>query len=188
VRFGGFATIAVAAILGCASVARATCADSSSANLGPTGSASGYAQWNGGTRHLKLNAHADADLVSGICADAWFDWVRTERGYSSHFDARVARTCRPDTIRWADGSDGYTESQGGDSEVFHGPHRLGACRSDGSDGHNAILGCAQEACAGEDIKGHVHTDLPNMCARGWTMSANGTTHYYSGGDPRDCSN
>jgi hypothetical protein len=90
-------------------------------------------------------------------------------------------------VRWAnDTSNGFTEPSNG--VPFDSMQKDAVCRSDGSDGHNALLSCSSSSCAyQQDVENRVNPDMPNNCVRGWTRNHAGDKFYYSGGDPTDCS-
>ena len=156
------------AVLGIVVVEAATAsctqgANSGSGALGPVGSASGAASWNASNRHFTLHAAADSVLASGICADAWYDWL-TVGGH--HDDARVARTCQAGSTRYADGTDGYTEPS--NSVSVRSMQKFSVCRSNGADMQNELLECHDSGCAYQGAEGNV---IPNRRAAhdaGWS--------------------
>lgn len=157
------------AVLGIVVVEAATAsctqeANSGSGALGPVGSASGAASWNASNHHFTLHAAADSVLASGICADAWYDWL-TVGGH--HYDARVARTCQAGSTRYADGTDGYTEPS--NSVSVRSMQKFSVCRSNGADMQNELLECHDSGCAYQGAEGNV---IPNRRAAhdaGWSL-------------------
>jgi hypothetical protein len=179
--------LALTAVLGMVVVEAATAsctqgANSGSGALGPVGSASGAASWNASSRHFTLHAAADSGLASGICADAWYDWLTVG---GDHYDARVARTCQAGSTRYADGTDGYTEPS--NSVSFRSMQKFSVCRSNGADMQNELIECRNSGCAYQGAEGNVIPNLPNKCTRGWVRNRSGDTDYFAGGDPTDCS-
>ena len=176
-----------------ASSARADCGDSNSglSLVGSTSHLVGYTSWNVSSRHFQLETDTDTGFSTDYCADAWFDWTFQESfprtGWQQHhYDGRVARDCQPASLRWADGSDGYTEPNPGSNYRYLGPHKLGSCRSNGQDSQNEIIDCGPMYCATIAINNNsVAYDLPNTKVSGWVRNQAGDNAFHSGGDPLD---
>ena len=136
----------------------------------------GYQEWTGNTGAVQwLRSVPGSPLASGHCVDSWFDWEVGEEG-TGHFDPRVARSCRPGYLRQATFDDGAAKP---------GMRKAATCYGPNNNTTNPASKCAMASGSTGDF----HTtrdDLPNTCARGWVLTANGTATYYSGGTSTDC--
>lgn len=107
-----------------------------------------------------------------------------QRWIHHHYDAHVARTCKPGTARWFNAEGGINESVVYPLR-FQQPQKLGLCQSDGIDGHNELYQCHDQTCAAQSVEGHVVPDLPNDVTTGYVRWQDNSLHVYHGGDPLD---
>jgi hypothetical protein len=153
---------------------------------GPAWATSGYTYWGPTASYgfYDYDGAASPDwlhliaspttLASGKCYDEILDWNPED---SSHYDARLARSCKSSTER-------NTQVSHEAYDVASVPNKLGTCY-----GPNQATNVPVSNC--KNVIGNVGTVVTNVgatqyCVRAWSMTPSGTLQYFSGGDPTDC--
>lgn len=112
------------------------------------------------------------------CADSWFDWSTA----SGHYDARLTRNCQPGSDRVAASStSGYQEHL--NSRELIGIQKLGGCVYYFQDG--LLHGCQQDPPYGmcDVSNSSVEENGNNYSTYTWLRYTDGSTSYFTGGDP-----
>jgi hypothetical protein len=104
-----------------------------------------------------------------------------------HYDARLARTCQPNSTRRVGNSvDGYIEPNSIVLNYLVGIHKAASCKYLADEDH--IQQCDNSACATDNVNDtNVVQKQPNMCTASWVRYVTGYGVYNSGGDPTICS-
>ncbi|MDG4752638.1 hypothetical protein O7630_16975 [Micromonospora sp. WMMD718] len=160
---------AAAIVLGSAACLVATPAQASSGTLyvGPSPSYGFYNQ-NDSSDLLRVLANPTGAVPSGKCLDMWYDWSRE----GGHFDARMARSCRPASQR--DSGNTYESTN-----VF-GFNKLFSCYGN----NNATTSGTCEIAIG--LPADVIVSIPNKCTRSWWLTSTGSYLYDGGGSVTSC--
>lgn len=161
---------AAAAVLAVVSVVvGADAAYAASGYLYPAAGTSTYGYYNQNDTSLLLRLLSNpATISSGKCVDMWFDW---NRGLS-HYDARVARSCRSSYQRDT-GNTYETTSVSGINKAF-------ACYGN----NNATTSGSCSVAVGDSES--VNPNIPNLCTRAWWLTSSGLVQYNSGGSSVSC--
>ncbi|MEU4626649.1 hypothetical protein AB0G04_42530 [Actinoplanes sp. NPDC023801] len=164
--------VTAAAVLGAAACLVASPAQAASGYLyvGPSPSYGFYNQ-NDSSNLLRVLANPTGAVPSGKCVDMWYDWNREEVG-SDHYDARMARSCRP----------AYNRDSGNTYESTNvaGRNKLFSCYGN----NNATTSGTCNVTAGAPST--VNPSIPNPCTRAWWLTSTGSYQYNAGGSSTSC--
>ena len=129
--------------------------------------ASGYYYWDNDENKIQLLARPTT-LPSGWCYDTKFDWGR----FGLHYDARVARSCRSNTVRNTQiSTEGWNVSGVNKAGVCYGPNQAtnsGACATGTTNGEGVVGDI-------EDTFAENQTCLPS-----WSMTPTRTLQFFGG--------
>lgn len=169
-RLGGFSAAAVLGLAGVGFGAVPAYAASGNIYKGPSGSFGHYEQ-NDSSNQLRIFA-APTNLGTNQCLDLWYDWTRIS-GEGTHYDARMARSCRDYTTR----------DSGTNTETYNvfSWNKLGACYGPNNATTSPISNCTDSELS------TVLPSVPNTCTRSWVVQVSGTLQYGSGGSSVSCS-
>lgn len=105
---------------------------SADASVGAQGSKQTVA-WNLGNREVRVRSKTGDGLNAGKCLDAAFDWM-TDGITDGHYDARIARNCRPGTVVQsdADGNGYWLEPSDWGNRKVTGIQKAAGCNYDES--------------------------------------------------------
>ncbi|WP_144420374.1 MULTISPECIES: hypothetical protein [Micromonospora] len=154
--------VAVLGAAACLVVASPAQAASGYLYVGPSPSYGFYNQ-NDTSDLLRVMANPTGAVPSGKCLDMWYDWNRE----GSHYDARMARSCRPAFSR--DSGNTY------ESTDVSGFNKLFSCYGN----NNATTSGTCEVTIGAPSS--VLPSIPNNCTRSWWLTSSGTYQYDPGG-------
>lgn len=144
-------------------------------------------EWAAGSDAIKMQVYAGSGLNSNRCADTWFDW---DTSGSGHYDARVVRTCKPDSHRYtnAGGPGFYYEPS--TSRTLTDEQKVFLCLYNQSTG-NVILENAEIVAGGsgglESVVPTYTQNNPNNVTRAWHRQADGDTYTSDGQQPESSS-
>jgi hypothetical protein len=146
-----------------------------------TAGSDGWTQWDDPSGMLRVESNPGA-MTSGWCFDDWFDWHNIA-GEGTHFDSRVARSCRANFYRdsgvfyegvWSYNTDGMQKNA-----VCYGPNQHVTSSSYG--GH-----CRNGVGAVQNVLDAVIPGLPNYCTEDWVLTSSGVLQYGDGGYTGSC--
>ena len=127
--------------------------------------------------NLRLIA-APGTLASGKCYDQILDWKRVVIVGNSHYDSRLARSCKSSTQRDTQVSH---ESNNVDLESVQ---KLGVCYGTNQATNKPVSNC--KTVTGSLANIDTNVGATKFCVRAWSMTPAGATQFFSGGVVTSC--